>query len=91
MTSSNGLDVVSILMEHLDPIVDLISHQDVVIRINKEMPGIAKLPSTNHPNKITLGIKDLQPVATPLSHHNIPIRQNTNTNGTPELTVSPSL
>ena len=49
---SNRLDVSAILMDHLNPTVAVISHQDVVIRIHKEMPGILDLPSTHDPTKL---------------------------------------
>ena len=78
---SNSFDVVAILVKHLNAIVTCISHQDVVIRVNKEMVGRTELPSTHDPNKIALEIKDLQPIPTILTRHNISIRQKTNTNG----------
>jgi len=40
LSSSNGFDVVTVLVKHLNAIVAYISDQDVVIRINKEMVGI---------------------------------------------------
>ena len=88
LPSSNRHDVIAILVEHVDATVATISHQDVVIRINKEMKGILDLPSTHNANKIALRIEDLQPIATLFSHHNIPIRQKTNTNRTLHLTIS---
>ena len=59
LSSSNRFDVIAILMKHLNTIVAIIGHQDVVIRINKEMVGIVDLPSTNNPNELALRIKDL--------------------------------
>ena len=52
LPSTNRLDVVAILEEHLDATVVVVSHQDVVIRINKKMPGRLDLPSTHNPNKV---------------------------------------
>jgi len=43
LLTSNCFDVVAILVKHLDAIVASISHQDVVIRINKDMPGFLDL------------------------------------------------
>jgi len=37
---SNGFDVITILMEHLNAFVAVISHQDVVIGINKDLARI---------------------------------------------------
>ena len=58
LAGTNGFYQRSIGLEHLDAIVGVISHQDVVIRINEEVVGIVKLTSTNMTNKITPGIKD---------------------------------
>jgi len=80
--------VIAILVEHLNAIVALICHQDVVISINKEMKGMQDLPSTHDSNEIALRIKDLQPIPTMLSNHNISIRQKTNTRRTIQLTIS---
>ena len=88
LPNSNDFDVIAILMEHLDPLVAKISHQDVVVRVNNEMTGLLDLPSTHNPNKIALRIKDLHPMATFFTHHNISIRQKANTNGTRHLTIS---
>ena len=84
--------MIAILVEHLDAaLLGILSHQDVVPRINKEMSGVLDLPSTQHTNKIALRIKDLQPFAFALTHHNIPIRQNPNTKGILQLAFSISL
>ena len=91
LPSSNGFDVIAILMKHLNAIFAKISDQDVVIRINKEMVRIRDLPSTHDPNKIALKIKVLQPIALILAHHNIRIRQKANTTGALHLTISLSL
>jgi len=56
LPSSNGFDVVAILVEHLNALVVVISHQDVVFRINKEMVGFIDLSSTHDSNKIALVI-----------------------------------
>jgi len=88
LPSSNGFDVIATLVGHLDAFVDPISHQDVVIRINKEMLGMLDLSSANNTNKVPLRIKDLQSTAAPFSNHNISIRQKTNTNDPSHLTIS---
>ena len=89
LPNSNGFGVIAVLVEHLDATVVVISHQDVVVRINKEVLGILDLPiSTHNTNTLTQRIKDLQPIATLLSYHNIPIRQKTNTTDILQLTIS---
>ena len=79
------------MVKRRNVIVAVISDQDVVIRVNKEMVGRTELPSTHDPNKIALEIKDLKPMAFVLTRHNISIRQKTNTNGTLHLTFSISI
>jgi len=48
LPSSNGFDVVTIQVEHLNAIIATISHHDIVIRINNEMARILDPPSTHN-------------------------------------------
>ena len=89
LPSSKGFDVVAILVEHSN--ATIVSHQDVVIRINKDVARIRDLASTHNPKKIALRIKDLQSIAAVLTHDNIPIRQKTYTNRTLQLPISCSI
>ena len=71
LTCTNRFHQRSIRLEHLDATVRVISHQDVVIGINKEMMKSLKLTNTNMMNKIALGIKDGNPTAAVLTNNNI--------------------
>ena len=89
-SDGNILDQSSICLEHLDAVVGVISHQDVVIRINKKVLGIRKLPTTNMTNKITLRIKDGNATVAVFTN-NISIRQQANAMRVGKLTISISI
>ena len=82
----NGFDERSVRLEHLDAIV-VISYQDVVIRINKEVVGIRKLTNTEMTNEIALGIKNGNATFVALANDYNPIRQNADAHGSREFSL----
>jgi len=93
MTSDgNILDKSSICLEHSDWVGGVVvGNQDVVIRVNEEVPRIRKLTNTNMTNKITLRIKDGNTTVAVFTNNNISIRHQANTTWGVKLTISISI
>ena len=85
LTSSNGLEMISILTKNLNSVAAM-SHQNVVCGINKKMIWI-QLTNTNQENRIALRIKDLNSAAAVLANNNISIRKKTKTGWISQLTI----